>query len=80
MGTNEEMCVSLFYYYPRMAMKECYSGPVYDNVPVPYSHVQDYFRKYNWKNHIKRQEFIRIVQTSKHAIRCGGGVRIGVSA
>ncbi|KAK3101729.1 hypothetical protein FSP39_005907 [Pinctada imbricata] len=71
-STSEEMCISFFYYYPRIPLSHCNSGPVFDNVPVSYSNILQYFKIYDWTNATRRAEFQNTINTSKHMTSCGG--------
>ena len=61
-----------------MKLAYCESGPAYDNVPVPRSHIMDFFKTNDWSSPQKRAEFKDIVRKSKHVMKCGGDIKVCV--
>ncbi|XP_063401020.1 DBH-like monooxygenase protein 1 [Mytilus trossulus] len=78
LSTQEEMCVSFLYYYPRTTMSLCLGLPVYDQISKDPSKAVEQFKGWNWRDNNVQHMFQDLVNNSTYRIICNGPERLKI--
>ncbi|KAL5011590.1 hypothetical protein ScPMuIL_010141 [Solemya velum] len=71
-STEEEMCLSHVIYYPRMALDQCYSMPVYSQLGDDMHKVLPEIESWNYTQPEVRDHFQEVVMKSDYKYICQG--------
>ena len=71
-STQEEMCISFLYYYPRTPMAFCNSVPLYEQISNDSQEAVRQFNGWNWKDENVQHMFREVVNNSTYISNCNG--------
>ncbi|KAL4218773.1 hypothetical protein ACF0H5_021360 [Mactra antiquata] len=72
LSTQEEMCLTFAYYYPKMGISKCVSQPVYNNFPFQYDQLYHVIETVDWTNKSVVDYFVNHIDGSMIYQHCAG--------
>ncbi|XP_056009644.1 uncharacterized protein LOC130051597 [Ostrea edulis] len=72
LATTNEMCLSFLVYYPQMAVEDCTSIPLYDNINVTVRRGHEIASLFDWTSQTDRSSFNKYLSSSRYLASCNG--------